>query len=195
MTSWRFWYLGLAICIGFVYWGFMMSTYKDVGLYYIDDDYLMTMIGTIGNVAGTVGRMLWPSLLDFVPFRFLMFGILISNAIIATTLPLAFTSKFLFTVLVVPSFFTSTGIFPAIMAESGKQFGNRGGAIIVSFLVLPQTAGVFLQTGLQALVSVIGYAWILQIIAMITGMGAMMVLTTSPKTGRKVIREKLEPLI
>lgn len=53
------------------------SNYKTIGKKVIVDDYFMTIVGSLANVANGISRPIWSNLIDKYPFKRLISVILI----------------------------------------------------------------------------------------------------------------------
>lgn len=56
---------------------FMLGSYKDMELNFVNDDTMLSTLGAAGNFAGSFGKMFWSSIMDFVDFKKLMAAILL----------------------------------------------------------------------------------------------------------------------
>lgn len=72
LRSKEFIILFASLVFTFIFWGFIANDYKVFGLTKIDNDVLLSMMGSVGSGIGTIARFTWGWLLDNLKFKWVM---------------------------------------------------------------------------------------------------------------------------
>jgi len=132
----------------FVFWYFIGGCYKSFGLMHISDDHLLSYIGCLANIAGTLGGWFWSSLLDYFPFKKVM-TLTMTYQLVACCLVYYFVqSPALYGGLIVTLFFSTACNYPAMAVETGHVFSSLSSQVwplVFVGISLASVTTIFLQ--------------------------------------------------
>jgi MFS family permease len=124
---------------------FVAFNYKEYGLYYINDDHYLSILGSIGSVGNGVFRMFWGIVLDVLPFKkiqYIMIGIfMVSCATIIWSVQN--NASYLITVLV--TYGTYGGLYSIYPTQTVRMLGRQLGPKLYYITFFGFAFGAILQ--------------------------------------------------
>lgn len=156
LTSLAFWELALCFTTGTAYGIYILNVYKTFGLKHYSNDRMLSTIGSIGALLNGLGRLVFPTLLDYVPFKWLYGVTALIQTLLALTISYVAThySLPLYGLWVVLSFFLFAGNSPVFAIECARLFGNKyfphrigsiGFSLLVNGFIVSSLATVFVN--------------------------------------------------
>lgn len=114
----------------------VITFYKTFGQTFILDDRFLAIIGSIGAVFNSVGRLFWGYLMDRMPFKICFLTITtILVAIISTVYLTKFIEiKFVYLIWICVLFFANCGVYTVIPTIVAKTFGQKHFNAIYGFI-------------------------------------------------------------
>ncbi|CAG0921233.1 unnamed protein product [Notodromas monacha] len=106
--------------------GYITTSYKTFGQGFIDDDWFLSIIGSIGSVFNSVGRMFWGWTADKTCYKTTMLLVTALLAIFFATLPLAeYGGKITYVLWVIGIFSSMSGTFALLPLATCQTFGQK----------------------------------------------------------------------
>ena len=190
---WAFSFMAFAI---FFFWYFFVGMYKTFALVFIDDDHFVTYVGSFANVVGAFGRWLWPTLLDYFPYKPVMTACVGYQLFITLTLYFVVSNKYLYAVSIITLFFCTAGMFPSLAVLTEKFF-KKAAQQVWPFVFL----GVSLTSGtsiaLNYLAEAYGYVPVFSLSSVVLAFSLFLIwkIREDQFTLDKSLDEAFEPLL
>jgi len=127
LTSLAFWELVFCFTTGTAYGIYILNAYKTFGLKHYSNDRMLSTIGSIGALLNGLGRLLLPTLLDYIPFKWLYGITCLIQTVLALTISYVANTYSLpvYGLWVSLSFFLFAGNSPVFAIECARIFGNK----------------------------------------------------------------------
>ena len=127
LTSLAFWELVFCFTTGTAYGIYILNAYKTFGLKHYSNDRMLSTIGSIGALLNGLGRLLFPTLLDYIPFKWLYGITCLIQTVLALTISYVANTYSLpvYGLWVSLSFFLFAGNSPVFAIECARIFGNK----------------------------------------------------------------------
>lgn len=124
---------------------FVAFNYKEYGLNNIKDDQFLTLVGSMGGIANGLSRIFWGTLLDCVPFKWLM--TIVNFFLLGAALSIQFVAdqKAVFMIYVIVIYFLYGGQFSLMPAKTYQIYGQKNGARIYSYVFFGFSLGSTIQ--------------------------------------------------
>jgi MFS family permease len=124
---------------------FVAFNYKEYGLYFINDDHYLSILGSIGSVGNGVFRMFWGVVMDLMPFKkvkYIMIGIfLVSCSTIIWTVKS--NAAYLITVLI--TYGAYGGLYSVYPTQTVRMLGRHLGPKLYYITFFGFSFGAILQ--------------------------------------------------
>ena len=114
---------------------FISYNYKEYGEIIMNDDRLITILGSLGCIANSTGRIFWCMVFDYVPFKKLM-GSLNCCLLICCLLSVFVQNEYVFMGVVVLAYFLSGSFYGIMPTQTFRVFGDEVGALVYPFVYM-----------------------------------------------------------
>lgn len=145
----------ISVCQIF-YGYFVIISYKTYGLEYIDDDKVLTLIGSIGALFNGLGRIFWSSLLDRMPYKKINYTLLVLQGICMLTIQWCVKNKYAYLVNVCISMSCEGAVTATIPPVTIQKFGLIRGHDVFGFMYASYGISTLLSTLAK---NTIGYSY------------------------------------
>lgn len=149
---------------------------------------------SIGYVSNLVGRFTWAMLADYFGFKTVVTVLATLMVIISFIFPFALQNSLLYCGVIVISFFSCSAIYPLILLQSGKIFGDKVGSKVYGYGLI----GVGISTVSVAIIMqfrvYLDYQGICYVVGTII-LGAILVAQISSEKQVKLFRKSLTQFI
>ena len=102
---------------------FLLIQYKNYGLAANHNDQVLSLIGSVALVGNTLARFVLPTLLDYLPFKAVSMVVMIVEAVLALTMPLAVSVDWIYGLWVCLAFMCFASTLAPLALVCGQIFG------------------------------------------------------------------------
>lgn len=102
---------------------FLLIQYKNYGLAANHNDQVLSLIGSVALVGNTIARFVLPTLLDYFPFKAVSMVVMLAEAVLALTMPLAVSVDWIYGVWVCLAFVCFASTLAPLALVCGQIFG------------------------------------------------------------------------
>ena len=160
---WGMFFLGYTV---FFFWYFFVGVFKSYGLQVFGDDHFLAYIGSMAGAAGGVGRVFWPSLLDYFSFRKVMTCSMILQLVGCSSLHFIVANKYLYGAVVVVLFFCCSAVYPSLAVETNNIF-HPYSSQVWPFIYLAATLASISSIVLKYIGEAVGYFYIYAVCSLV----------------------------
>ena len=122
LKNWNAWYLFSLTFFMFIFTFYLVNTYKEIAMNYINDDYFLATIGALSFAIGTFGRFFYGRMLDLYPWKLVMGSTIAVQIICTLIMEFSFINNYFFAAIFIIASFGGTAMFTGAMIITDKFF-------------------------------------------------------------------------
>ena len=124
---------------------FVAFNYKEYGLYFINDDRYLSILGSIGSVGNGVFRMFWGVVMDLMPFKKVKYIMIAIFLVSCSTIVWAVKSNAAYLITVLITYGAYGGLYSVYPTQTVRMLGRNLGPKLYYITFLGFSFGAILQ--------------------------------------------------
>lgn len=124
---------------------YLLNTYKDVAMEYIQDDYFLSVVGALSFIIGSFGRYFYGRMLDKYSWKTVMSSAIATQIICCGLMEYSFANKYLFAFNFIIASFGGTAMFIGLMMITDQVFPkDRWIFSYINMVLILNLSGIYL---------------------------------------------------
>jgi MFS family permease len=141
----KLFHLMLILALSVPFGIFVAFNYKEYGLNYINDDWFLSLIGSLGSICNGVSRFFWGNLLDCFSYRIICISMCFIALCSCISLIWSVHNQYLYMISVLSSYFVYGGLFSIYPTQTVRILGKVLGPRLYYMTFMGFSIGVVIQ--------------------------------------------------